>query len=242
MVISMMPSMPPLPAALVEGLVSPGTGLLKRGRTRAQLVQAAIQVFSARGVSAATMQEIAAVAGMTTGTVYNHFKTKEEVASGVAVLLAESLCRRIADSQALVKEGAQRMAIGNQRYIWLAQESPAWALMMLDVSVVAPQLLLTIRDYALADLRLGVRQKSFRVPSEAAAMDLINGSVAQAMRSVALGLAPASHARDVAVCVLRGLGMAPADAAEVAQRPLPPFPALGDLPVSQAARKAGRLR
>lgn len=232
----MIPSMPPLPAALTEGLVAPGAGLLKRGRTRAQLVQAAIQVFSARGVTAATMQEIAAVAGMTTGTVYNHFKTKEEVASGVAVLLAESLCRRIADSQALVKEGAQRMAIGNQRYIWLARESPAWALMMLDVSVVAPELLLAIRDYALADLRLGVRQKSFRVPSEAAAMDLINGSVAQAMRSVALGLAPASHARDVATCVLRGLGMSPADAADVAQRPLPPFPALGELPTARRAR------
>jgi AcrR family transcriptional regulator len=242
MVISMNPSMPPLPAALIEGLLAPGTGLPKRGRTRAQLVQAAIQVFSARGVAAATMQEIAAVAGMTTGTVYNHFKTKEEVASGVAVLLAESLCRRIADSQALVKEGAQRMAIGNQRYIWLAQESPAWALMMLDVSVVAPELLLKIREYALADLRLGVRQKSFRVPSEAAAMDLINGSVAQAMRSVALGLAPASHARDVASCVLRGLGMAAADAAEVAQRPLPPFPALGDVPSAQPARKAVRRR
>lgn len=235
-------SMPPLPAALTEGLVAPGAGLLKRGRTRAQLVQAAIQVFSARGVTAATMQEIAAVAGMTSGTVYNHFKTKEEVASGVAVLLADVLCRRIAQSQALVKEGAQRMAIGNQRYIWFARESPSWALMMLDVSVVAPELLATIRDYALADLRLGVRQKSFRVPSEAAAMDLINGSVAQAMRSVALGLAPGSHARDVAVCVLRGLGMSAADAADVAQRPLPPFPALGEAPVSQAARRAARPR
>ena len=238
----MVTAMPPLPAALAEGLVAPGAGLLKRGRTRAQLVQAAIQVFSARGVTAATMQEIAAVAGMTTGTVYNHFKTKEEVASGVAVLLADSLCRRIADSQQLVKEGAQRMAIGNQRYVWLAQQSPAWALMMLDVSVVAPDLLATIRDYALADLRLGVRQKSFRVPSEAAAMDLINGSVAQAMRSVALGLAPASHARDVATCVLRGLGMAPADASEVAQRPLPPFPPLTDVPAARPAKKVTRLR
>jgi hypothetical protein len=36
--------------------------------------------------------------------------------------------------------------------------------------------------------------------------------------------------------------MAPADAAEVAQRPLPPFPVLGDLPAAQAARKAARWR
>jgi hypothetical protein len=42
--------------------------------------------------------------------------------------------------------------------------------------------------------------------------------------------------------VLRGLGMSPADAAEVAQRPLPAFPPLSHLPVSQAARKAARPR
>jgi AcrR family transcriptional regulator len=229
--------MPSLPEALSEHLFAPQPGLLKRERTRLQLLQAGIRVFSARGYGAATVQEIAAVAGMTTGTVYNHFKTKEEVASAVAVLLAETLCRRIADSQQLVKEGAQRMAIGNQRYIWLAQQSPLWAQMMLDVSAVAPELLLTIRDYALADLRLGVRQKSFRVPSEAAAMDLINGSVAQAMRSVALGVAPASHGRDVAACVLRGLGMSTADATEVAQRPLPSFPSPGAAPAARAALK-----
>ena len=162
------------------------------------------------------MQELASVAGMTTGTVYNHFKTKEEVASAVALLLADTLCRRINDSQQGVAEGAQRMAIGNQRYIWLAEQSPQWALMMLDVAAAAPELLLEIRDYVLADLRLGVKQKVFRIPDEAAAMDLINGTVAQAMRSVALGLAPPKHGREVASCVLRGLGMDWAAAKEVA--------------------------
>src|SRR5436189_22589 len=83
-----------------------------------------------------------------------------------------------------------------------------------------------IRDYALADLRLGVKQKAFRIPNEAAAMDMVNGTVAQAMRSVALGLAPPNHGRAVATCVLRGLGMEAAAAKEVAHRPLPPFPPL----------------
>ncbi|MDM0037146.1 TetR/AcrR family transcriptional regulator [Variovorax sp. J22P271] len=202
----------------------PGPGLLKRERTRVQLVQAAIKVFSARGYVDATMQEIAAVAAMTTATVYNHFKTKEEVAGGVALLLADTLCRRITASQQGVEEGARRMAIGVRRYIWLAEESPHWARMMLDVSVAAPQLLIEIRDYALADLRLGVRQKAFRIPNETAAMDLINGSVSQAMRTVAHGAAPAHHGRDVAVCVLRGLGMDWAEAKAMAHRPLPPFP------------------
>ncbi|CAN7700937.1 TetR/AcrR family transcriptional regulator [Variovorax sp. LjRoot130] len=227
------PSIPLLPEALAESVWRPQLGLAKRERTRVQLVQAAIRVFTARGFAGATMQELAAVAGMTTGTVYNHFKTKEEVASAVALLLADTLCRRIADSQQGIAEGAQRMAIGNQRYIWLAEQSPQWALMMLDVAAAAPELLLEIRDYVLADLRLGVKQKAFRIPNEAAAMDLINGTVAQAMRSVVLGLAPPNHGREVATCVLRGLGMEHAVAKEVAHRPLPPFPLMGEAPVAR---------
>ncbi|RST46684.1 TetR/AcrR family transcriptional regulator [Variovorax sp. DXTD-1] len=231
----MAPSIP-LPAALAESLVAPRPGLLKRERTRLQLVQAAIKVFSARGYAAATMLEIAAVAGMTTGTVYNHFKTKEELAGAVALWLADTLCQRISGSQAGVAEGAQRMAIGIQRYIWLAHESPAWALLMLDVAAAAPSLLLEIQHYALADMRLGIKQKSFRVPSEAAAMDVLNGAVTQAMRSVAIGGLPAAHGREVATCLLRAFGMEPTAAKQVACRPLPPFPALADAPVKAPGR------
>lgn len=231
-----------LPDALAESVWRAQPGLLKRERTRVQLVQAAIKVFGARGYVEATIQEIAAVAGMATGTVYNHFKTKDEVASAVALLLADTLCRRITDSQQSIQEGAQRMAIGVRRYIWLAEESPQWALMMLEIAAAAPQLLAEVRDYALADLRLGVRQKAFRVPSETAAMDMINGSVQQAMRTVIYGAAPANHGRDVANCVLRGLGMELAEAKEVASRPLPPFPPMADKPSVKAKSAAGSKR
>jgi AcrR family transcriptional regulator len=211
---------------------------LKRERTRVQLVQAAVRVFSARGYAEATMQEIASVAAMTPATIYNHFRTKEEVAGAVALLLADTLCRRISASQQGVPEGAQRMAIGVRRYIWLAGESPQWALMMLEVAAAAPELLLEIRGYALADLRLGVQQKAFRIPGEPAAMDMINGTVTQAMRSVALGAAPPRHDRAVAACVLRGLGMAWDEARRVAQRPLPPFPPVA--PVAPVAPPGGK--
>lgn len=61
------------------------------------------------------------------------------------------------------------------------------------VRAVAPELVRQVQAYALADLRLGVRQKSFRIASEAAAINLINGTVARAMRSAASGLAPSGH-------------------------------------------------
>jgi AcrR family transcriptional regulator len=215
--------MPPLPAPLADFATSMPPRLPKRERTRLQLVDAAIQVFSARGVTAASIQEIANVAGMTTGTVYNHFSTKDEIVQHVALWLGDTLCRRIADSHAGIPEGAERMAIGNRRYIWLAEQSPEWALLLLDVLPASPKIWLELRAYAQADLRLGIQQKSFSVPSEAAALDVISGTVTQAMRTVALGMAPANHGSAIAALVLRGLGMDSKAAQEVATRPLPPL-------------------
>jgi hypothetical protein len=142
----------------------------------------------------------------------------------VALWVAGALCRRISDSYRHIDDGAQRMAIGNRRYVWLAEESPAWASLLLDVGTAVPRLMQQMGNDARADLRLGIRQKRFRVASEAAAMDLIGGTIAQAMRSVVHGIAPARHDVAVAATVLRGLGMRFDEALEVARRPLPDFP------------------
>jgi AcrR family transcriptional regulator len=212
-----------LPMPLAEALAAQPEGLGKRERTRRQLLAAAVQAFSASGVGASTMQEIARQAGMTPSTVYNHFSTKEEVVQAVAVWLAETMCERIADSQVGVAEGARRMAIGNRRYLWLARQSPAWALLMMDVAAAAPQLLSHVAAYALADLRLGQAQGVFKVSSEAAALDMIMGTCTQAMRTAASGAAPPDHDITVAAMVLRGLGMSFAAAEAMARRPLPDF-------------------
>jgi AcrR family transcriptional regulator len=227
-------SMPPLPAPLAVAFhAAAGTGG-KRERTQAQLLQAAVKVLAARGVAGATMQEIAQVAGMTAGTLYNHFSTREALLARLAMTLADGLCRAINDSYAHIADGAQRMAIGQRRYVRLAAESPHWTLLLLDVFPAVPEVLEHLQQYPLADLRMGVRQRKFKVPSEEAAMDVINGVCTSAMRRVAAGRAPADHDIASATLVLRALGMAPADAAEVARRPLPPL----QMPQAPAPRRA----
>jgi AcrR family transcriptional regulator len=217
-------NLPPLPAWLGNPVDAADSRPGKRERTRRQLVAAAVQVLARRGVAGATIQEIATVSEMTPATVYNHFDTKDDVVQAVALWIAETLCRRIAGSYGHVREGAERMAIGNRRYIRLAAESPQWAMLVLDVGMAAPHLVARVSADALADLRLGVRQKSFRIASEAAAMDLINGTVGQAMRTVARGEISRQYDSMVAATVLRGLGMNFEEAMEVARRPLPDLP------------------
>jgi AcrR family transcriptional regulator len=51
----------------------------KRIRTRAALIEAAVAVIGEKGYERASLEEIAARAGMTRGAVYGNFKNKEEL-------------------------------------------------------------------------------------------------------------------------------------------------------------------
>jgi AcrR family transcriptional regulator len=57
------------------------------GRTRSVLLSAALRLVVAQGTRRTSMADIAAAAGVAKGTLYNHFRTKEDVWS--AVVLAE---------------------------------------------------------------------------------------------------------------------------------------------------------
>jgi AcrR family transcriptional regulator len=238
----------PLPPVLAAAFAAAPSGGGKRERTQGALVRAAVEVFGARGVAAATIQEVAQAAGVTAATVYNHFASKEELLERVIVVLADSLCRSIAESQAQVEDGAERVAIGQRRYVLLAQESPGWALLLLDIAASSPSLLAHIEQYPLADLRLAARQKRLKVPNEAIAVDVLQGICMQAMRRVAMGGAPARYDVAVATVVLRSLGLDAEEAAEVARRPLPDLapPAAAERsvphPVKRSAGKPGSRR
>jgi AcrR family transcriptional regulator len=215
--------MPPLPGPLAAAFAELTSTGAKRERTQGQLLQAALQVAGSRGVAATTVNDVAAAAGMTPATVYNHFETREALLRRLGGALAVSLCRIIDESCGPIGDGAERMAIGQRRYLWLAAESPAWTLALLDVFAGSPEALVEMQKYPLADLRIGIRQKRFKVPSEALAMDVITGVCTAGMRRIALGMAPPKHDIAVAAAVLRGLGMPAKDAEEIAKRPLPPF-------------------
>lgn len=180
-------------------------------------------VVHERGVAATTAQEVAAAAGVAHGTFYNYFPTREALFEDILRWLVESYSRHIDESYGGVEDGAERMAIGNRRYVLFALESADWARLLIGLQDAGAPLVEHIAPYPLRDLRLGVKQQRFRIVSEAAAMDLVLGTVLQAMRRVLAGEAGRAHAAATATTVLRGLGIGFDEAAEVARRALPPL-------------------
>jgi AcrR family transcriptional regulator len=66
-------------------------------RTRAGLLAGAARAFADAGLRRSTMQSIAAAAGVSKATLYNHFRTKDEVARELLAVELDRLTRLAAD-------------------------------------------------------------------------------------------------------------------------------------------------
>ncbi|MEL6359718.1 MAG: TetR/AcrR family transcriptional regulator [Pseudomonadota bacterium] len=78
------------------------------GSTKARLERAAIQLFVQKGVDATTTREIAFEAGVAEGTLYRHFKSKDELAEGAFFFVHSHLAAIIQ------KTGANNSSLSDQ--------------------------------------------------------------------------------------------------------------------------------
>jgi AcrR family transcriptional regulator len=76
----------------------------RRGRTRARLLDAAVDVFAERGVEGATVELICERAGFTRGAFYSNFSTKDE-------LLLASAEHVLQQSLGRIEEAAGRLVV-----------------------------------------------------------------------------------------------------------------------------------
>ena len=67
----------------------------RKRRNREALIQAGYEVMAQKGIDAATMSEIAELADVGAGTVYNYFASKDELAISVMEQVMERLAQRI---------------------------------------------------------------------------------------------------------------------------------------------------
>ncbi|MEX0644866.1 MAG: helix-turn-helix domain-containing protein [Parvularculaceae bacterium] len=85
----------------VSGRTASGRGVSAAdGTTRARIERAALELFAARGVDAATTREIALGAGLSEGALYRHFASKEEIAQSLFATIHERLARLVREAGA----------------------------------------------------------------------------------------------------------------------------------------------
>ena len=87
-------------------------------RTRAAVLDGAVRAVEKHGARRTTMADIAMLAGVAKGTLYNHFRTKEAVYSATAEAELRSLgaeCGVVADRRRRVHRRADHAEVAGRR-------------------------------------------------------------------------------------------------------------------------------
>ena len=105
--------------ALAEGARQP---LSERGRrTRDRLIVAAREVFEERGFDATRMSDIAVAAGVSHGTVYTWFPTKEDALHATVDSITEQMYSVLSTPD--ISDPIERISVANARYLAVHRET-----------------------------------------------------------------------------------------------------------------------
>ena len=196
-------------------------GHKKRERTRRGLVDAALRLVARKEVGEIALFEVAAEAAVSNGTIYNYFRTRDEVLEAVGIAMAAEFSDAISVLNAQVQCGAQRLSIGVRMFVCRAAADHQWANALLRIIHFDQAVRSRLADHVLGDLREGLRAGTFAYEDEGVALDIVLSCTTGAMRSVVEGRAVAEHDLRVAEMVLQALGVTPARARKIAGKPLP---------------------
>ncbi|MDC7824198.1 TetR/AcrR family transcriptional regulator [Pseudomonas sp. BLCC-B13] len=196
-------------------------GHKKRERTRRGLIDAALRLFARKEVGEVALLEVASEAEVASGTIYNYFRTRDEVVEAVGIALADEFAETIALLSHNVDSGARRLSIGVRMFIRRAMADPDWASAVIRVVHFDQAIRSKIASHVLADLRAGAEEGMFSYPDEGIALDLVVSCAVGGMRAVVEGRGVEHHDSKVVEMLIKALGVTPARARKLAEQPLP---------------------
>ncbi|PTQ72002.1 TetR/AcrR family transcriptional regulator [Celeribacter persicus] len=209
----------PKPAPKSEGRVA-----RRQRRNRAALIAAAREIMAEKGVDAATMLEIAERADVGAGTVYNYFKSKDELAVAVLESLMHELAMRIETVTDTFGDPAQVYAFGIRTVLDTATTDPRWKQMLPRSEVIADALFRTMGPFAIRDLNNAVAAGRFRVTDPALVWRLTCHAIIGMSLAITEGRQEADSKVPIIARLLCMAGIDGEGADELAARSLPDLP------------------
>jgi AcrR family transcriptional regulator len=206
-----------------EDLTAPAEGRVARRqrRNRDALIAAARAIMTEKGVEAATMLEIANRADVGAGTVYNYFKSKDELAIAVLETLMHDLALRIQEVTDTFEDPAQVYAFGIRTVLDTATSDVRWAQMLNRSEVIADAMFRMMGPFAIRDLRLASQAGRFEVSNAELVWRLTTHALIGASLAISTGQVPGSASDQIIVRLLCMTGIGANAATELAGRPRP---------------------
>jgi AcrR family transcriptional regulator len=196
----------------------------RKRRNREALIQAGYEVMARKGIDAATMSEIAELADVGAGTVYNYFASKDELAMYVMEQVMDRLAQRIEAVTNSFSDPAQVYAFGIRNVMKAAISDQRWRRLLRRSEVIAGAMYRVMGPYAIRDIRNAVAAERYRVEdAELAWRQATHAIVGFSLAVCDKNILPEKI--DEAVVNLLGMvGVNREEAWEIALRPCPDLP------------------
>ena len=201
-----------------------GRVALRQERNREALVQAGYRVMSAKGIDAATMQEIAEIADVGAGTVYSYFKSKDELAIAVMERVMRNLALRIEKVTDTFSDAAQVYAFGVRTVVEAATGDIRWKQLLNRPEVIADAMFHCMGPFAIRDLRNAAKAGRMRVADAELTWKMATYAIIGVSLAVTSGGLPLSVIDESIVRLLCMTGLPEPEAIELANRPRPALP------------------
>jgi len=196
----------------------------RKRRNRQALIEAGYRVMASKGIDAARMSEIAELADVGAGTVYNYFTSKDELAMCVMEEVMERLAQRIEAVTNSFSDPAEVYAFGIRNVMKAATTDQRWRWLLRRSEVIAGAMYRVIGPYAIRDIRNAVAAGRYRVEDA----DLAWRQATHAIVGFSLAVCDKNvlpSKMDEAVVNLLGMvGVNRAEAWEIAKRACPELP------------------
>ena len=194
----------------------------RRIHTREALIAAARQVFGARGVESATIQEITDVADVAKGSFYNHFADAGAILGAVVEETLAELGSSLETRTAPLRDDAARVVSVSLRHtLRLCTEDRAIGWFVLRAADLLGTGDVALGAHGRRDLRSGVNSGRFRCDDLELMTTIIAGSAQAVIRRRLQGTLPPSAEIGFVAHVLTLLGVPGNEALSIASEDLP---------------------
>ncbi len=192
-----------------------------RESTRAKLIEAAERTMASKGVDATTIADITEAADVGTGSFYNHFKTKLELAEIIFRSHADDLYKVNMTIFESVEDPALAIAYIQKIFLTKAVRDPVWGWFVVHATSDLPQLSQIFGEGAADHIKRGQALGRFTPVNVDVAVRMILVVLTAGMHDLLLGGKPEEWADDIVGSLLQMLGVPADTATELGRTPLP---------------------
>ncbi len=199
-------------------------GAEKRSRTLVVLLGAALELFGREDGRLTRIEDVCATAHVSRGTFYNYFPGMDALIRALSNHISEDFDSAVHAAFDTLPTFAERTCLAIRNYLRRAVEDPQWGWAMVNTSLGRPMYGEEIFRRVRETIQGGIDSGEFTLESADVGRDLLLGTGLAATLTLLQGRAPEHYAQAVAYRILLALGVAPAIAADLVNRPLTALP------------------